>query len=153
MEDSHVANIPLQDSRWQLWYQDLFDPETPRQLESQGQGLEKGLIALWLHHLRDSVMRNGQPGFALFNLWFMEEKRSIRIQSCGTGMAKLKQWVLQPDPVFDPSASGKPNQQLLEKIVQAHCQLIAQGLEEEEICQMAAQSQTQEAFVESLSCI
>lgn len=109
-----------------------------------------GLAALWMHHLREAVLPDGGMGLARFNLWWEGEKRSVTIQSWGAGMMKLRRWVLQPDPVFDPSASGKPNQGLLSRIAQAHCQLIARGEDEARLCQMAARSETLNEFINTL---
>ena len=143
--------LPQQDTPWQLWYQDQFDPDCPRQLEYAGQGLVAGLKTLWLHHLRDSVLPDGGSGFARFNLWLPQEKRSITIKSVSLGIKRLRRWVLQPDPVFDPTASGQSNEWLLRKIAQAHCNLIAKGLDEDKLCQIAVQSGNQSEFIDALT--
>jgi hypothetical protein len=143
--------LPHQDTPWQLWNQDQFDSDCPRQLEGAGHGLVAGLKILWLHHLREAILPDGSVGFARFNLWLPQEKRSITIQSAGPGIKRLRHWVLQPDPVFDPSASGQPNQRLLSSIAQAHCLLIAKGLDEDILCQIAAQSKNMEAFIKTIA--
>lgn len=144
-------DLPQQHTPWQLWYQDQFDSDCPRHLEGTGHGLVAGLEVLWLHHLRETVLPNGGLGFARFNLWLPLQKRSITIQSAGLGIKQLRHWVLQPDPVFDPSASGQPNQRLLSSIAQAHCRLIAKGLNEDSLYQIAGQSKNMDAFVNAIA--
>ena len=56
---------PAPRAAWELWYQDLFDRECPRQVEVRGQGLVQGLAELWARHLFETVQVDGQKGLSL----------------------------------------------------------------------------------------
>ena len=65
------------EAEWEVWYQDTFDRECPRQVEVAGRGLVEGLIQLWARHLFETVQADGQRGFSRFNLWWKQERRSV----------------------------------------------------------------------------
>jgi hypothetical protein len=83
---------------WKLWYQDLFDRESPRQIEASGTNLLEGLIELWKRHLQETVQAEGQKGFARFNLWIVEDEVSVEIRGSWEGQRKLRSWLVEnPD--------------------------------------------------------
>jgi hypothetical protein len=81
------------EAEWEVWYEDTFDRETPRQVETSGEGLAAGLVELWDRHLFETVQREGGRGFSRFNLWWKQEARSIQVVGNWDGMVKLRGWV------------------------------------------------------------
>ena len=121
--ERQMIECDFHNARWQLWYQDMFDPETPRLVEAEGLGLELGLGELWSHHLTESVLPNGARGFARFNLWWVQAGRSFSIEGEWQGQVQLRNWV------FPPGATDQ-DEALLHQIAKAHLALVpnrAQG--------------------------
>ena len=110
------------EAEWKLWYQDMFDRETPRQVEIAGRGLVRGLAELWTRHLKESVMNGGQPGFARFNLWWEQESRSITIQGDRDGMRRLRAWLLGDR--LSPPEGTLLDQDLLARVASSHAKLV-----------------------------
>ena len=79
--------------KWEVWYQDLFDRECPRQVDISGIGLQKGLFELWSRHLKETVQETGGRGFGRFNLWLKHEMVSIEIKGEWEGQVRLRKWV------------------------------------------------------------
>ena len=79
--DKRYSDItdPAPDAEWEVWYQDLFDRECPRQVEVSGRGLAAGLSELWARHLFETVGVDGQKGFSRFNLWWKQPKKSVMV--------------------------------------------------------------------------
>lgn len=129
--------VDMAKSTWTLWYQDTFDRDCPRQIESQGQKLEDGLTDLWRRHLNETVQADGTFGFARFNLWWHDQ--SINIVGPIRGALRLKAWTTSP------ARLGRPNR-LLRRIAQAHARLIRQGQDSEAILAAAARATDRAAF-------
>ncbi len=70
---------PAPDAEWDVWYQDLFDRDTPRQVEVSVWGLVTGLAELWARHLFETIEVDGQKGFSHFNLWWYITTSAIGI--------------------------------------------------------------------------
>ena len=81
------------EAEWEIWYEDTFDRETPRRVETSGEGLAAGLVELWDRHLFETVQPEGGRGFSRFNLWWKQEGRSITVVGDWDGMVKLRWWV------------------------------------------------------------
>ena len=130
---------------WELWFQDNFDRESPRRVVQHGEGLVEGLLALWRHHLDETVQKEGILGFARYNLWLPENGVSLVITGEGVGLKKLSQWVWKDDAAF-----GTEDRGLLLKIAQAHAAQdnLAQG--SRWIERLARQAQHQLTFEEKL---
>ncbi len=77
---------------WELWYQDLFDRETPLQREVSGRDLAQGLAELWGRYLIESLLPDGGDGFARFHL-SLAGGRSIGIDGERRGALRLRDWV------------------------------------------------------------
>lgn len=132
---------PAPDAEWDLWYQDNFDYECPRQIEASGVGLLKGLTELWARYLRETVQANGQKGFSQFNLWWKQESRSIEIVGDWRGAVRLRTWIV-----------GKHggNQDLLMQVALTHCHLILAGQTSEPILEEAGTVVNRQEFERQL---
>lgn len=84
---------PAPEAEWEVWYQDTFDRECPRQIEIAGLGLVNGLIELWARHLYETVQANGQKGFSRFNLWWKQKGQSIQVIGEWEGLIQLREWI------------------------------------------------------------
>jgi hypothetical protein len=115
---------PAPEAEWQVWYQDMFDRECPRRVETSGRGLVKGLTELWTRHLRETVRPDGKKGFSRFNLWWTP--RSVDIVGNWEGAVRLRGWI-----------SGQGNRSLLNKVVAVHAHLIVAGQSSEPILETA----------------
>lgn len=124
---------------WQLWHQDSFDRESPRQVEAAGRGLVRGLRELWAHHLRETVGAQGQRGFSRFNLWLKRERKSVRIVGSWQGMTRLRGWVYgDGDRVRAPD--------LLRKVATLHAQLVLEQQDSAAILAAANAAQSRASF-------
>jgi hypothetical protein len=56
------------EAEWEIWYQDTFDRDAPRQVEIAGHGLLAGLLQLWERHLLETVQASGRRGFSRFKV-------------------------------------------------------------------------------------
>lgn len=119
---------------WELWYQDTFDRECPRQVELVGKGLLAGLIELWKRHLSETVLANGSKGFARFNLWTPRENQSIAVVGDWDGLVRLRGWVSEGD------------QALLKRIATTHLRLTIKGKTSEVILATAKSAENLEDF-------
>lgn len=128
------------EATWKLWYQDSFDRECPRQVELEGVGLPAGLYQLWAHHLRESILENGGEGFSHFDLWWEQEKTSIRIAGNREGQVKLRNWIYKE----------KADEGLLMKIATSHQNLVHGGETCEQILEVAAAADNFDDFLEQL---
>lgn len=120
-------------AEWEVWYQDIFDRECPRQIEVAGRGLAAGLTELWARHLSETVQANGQKGFSRFNLWWKQEKKSVEVAGAWVGMVRLREW-------------GSGDKELLMRIAALHGCLILAGQTSEGILAAAEASERREEF-------
>ena len=138
---------PGTEAEWELWYQDTFDRECPRQVEAAGRGLMDGLIALWAHHLLETVQANGQKGFSRFNLWWGQEGKSVEIRGAWEGQVRLRGWIYGA-----AGRDAKPTARtLLRKVAATHQECILRGDSSEAILTAAKTAESRAAFEERLS--
>ena len=109
---------------WELWYQDTFDRECPRQVEVAGVGLVKGLIELWARHLFETVHADGHKGFSRFNLWWRQKGQSIEIVGEWEGLIRLRQWVFKGKRRACEGCEQAGDRELLKKVAAAHANLL-----------------------------
>jgi hypothetical protein len=121
--------------KWQLWYEDHFDRETPRQVETEGRDLVRGLVELWSRHLFGAVQRDGYLGFNRFNLWW--NKRSIEVADNPEGAAHLRAWIWRQQAPNRQTA----DHDLLERIAKAHAKLIRAKRDSTAILALAASTE------------
>ena len=133
------------DAEWEVWYQDTFDRECPRQVEIFGQGLVEGLIELWTRQLFETVQANGQKNFSRFNLWWKQEGESIEVVGEWEGMVRLRGWIYD-----DKQPRNKGCKDLLKRIVIAHKNHILNGETSEKILAAAKASENRQEFEEYL---
>ncbi len=124
---------------WQVWYQDLFDRECPRQVQASGKGLVTGLVVLWGCFLRDSITPDGKKGFARFNLWLKTVGRSISIEGPWEGLVRLREWVVGGGR--QPGAD-----ELLHRVAEVHANLAKAGKTSEAIARLAVEALGPEDF-------
>jgi hypothetical protein len=123
---------------WQIWYQDLFDRETARQVEKEGRGLVEGLSQLWQRYLSEGCLADGQASFARFNLWWEQAQTSIEIHGEREGLRRLRMWFGD-----EPDAGAE---ELLHNIAVAHCFLLLRGQTGQEIAALAAACSSRQEF-------
>ena len=130
-------------ARWQVWQQDTFDRESPRQVVASGEGLVDGLVELWSLHLSEAVQANGQEGFLRYNLWWRQKQASIEVCGDWRGQVRLRKWV-------DEMPGAGERRELLRKIVEAHGAQIRRGATSELILSAAKIAQDLKAFLQHL---
>jgi hypothetical protein len=134
------------EAEWELWYQDTFDRECPRQVQAAGKGLAAGIMQLWTRHLFETVRGDGGKGFSRFNLWWMQQSRSIEIFCEWGGMVRTRKWVFGDQQQKDKEPVGEENQALLARIAATHGCLILAGQTSEAILAAATDSINREDF-------
>ena len=149
MEKSNFDLIPQ--AEWEIWYQDTFDVDCPRQVELAGRGLVKGLVELWARHLFETVQPNGQLGFSRFNLWLKQEARSVTVGGVKTGAARLRQWIFGDTRSIRQGYVQAGDAKLLEAIAAAHGKLILANQSSQAILAIASTSASREEFEAHLS--
>jgi hypothetical protein len=150
MKGDKQGKIPNPDTQWQLWYQDTFDRETPRQVEVAGHGLGAGLVALWERHLRERVTARGGKGFARFNLWCVEAGVSIEVEGEWTGQVKLRAWVYGKVVAHQSLDDSKRDAKLLNLVAERHQDLILEGETSERILAAAASARSKDDFKQGM---
>jgi hypothetical protein len=137
---------------WEIWYQDTFDRECPRQVQVDGRGLVEGLVALWARHLCETVQANGQQGFSRFNLWWKQEHKSIAVVGEWDGLVRLRGWVYGGQWSAGKGSVETGDRELLTKVARAHKNLILRGATSEEILAAARESGSRDDFEQRLQC-
>jgi hypothetical protein len=130
------------EAEWEIWYQDTFDVDCPRQVELAGRGLDKGLVELWARHLFETVQPNGQLGFSRFNLWWKQRACSVTVVGTGAGAARLRQWIFGDRRSTHQGYVQTGDEKLLEAIAAVHSRLVLADRTGEAILAIAATSTT-----------
>lgn len=115
------------EARWQLWVEDTFDRETPRQVEVSGQGLAAGLIELWTHHLFGGISDGGHATFTRYNLWWRRRSISIEIAPEPLPLRRLRRWLLGDTKQGRASAVATGDRDLQAHVAAVHGALIIAG--------------------------
>lgn len=131
-------------SEWEVWYQDMFDRETPRSVDVSGQGLVEGLMELWARHLFSRVRPDGGEGFARFNLW--SEGQSIQVEGPWEGAVRLREWIYGDKGTIREGYVKEARGRTLQEVAAAHTRLILAGGSGEQILEMAAASRSRRDF-------
>jgi hypothetical protein len=137
---------PAPGAEWEIWYEDTFDRECPRQIEIAGLGLTKGLTELWARHLFETVQANGQEGFSRFNLWWKQKRQSIEIVGVWAGSTRLREWVFGDKRHTREEYVEEGKKELLAKLAVTHANLILVGQTSEAILAAASASANQKDF-------
>lgn len=137
---------PAPEAEWQVWYQDTFDRECPRQVKVAGRGLVRGLSELWARHLFETVQANGQKGFSRFNLWWKQKGQSIEVVGEWEGATRLRAWVFGEKQRPDKGYVQEGDEKLLSKVATTHASLALAGQTSEVILTAAKMSVSQENF-------
>jgi hypothetical protein len=141
MEDpTDRAADPAAQTQWELWYQDTFDRQAPRQVEARGEGLAAGLRALWARHLLEGVTEAGQAGFARFNLWLPAREQALSLPTDHPALVRLRAWLYPPGAAAAQEPFQAADHHLLALIAAAHARLLAQGRTAEPILRAAAEA-------------
>jgi hypothetical protein len=114
---------PAPEAEWQVWYQDTFDRECPRQVEVAGRGLAKGLIELWARHLFEKVRTDGKKGFSRFNLWWKQKGQSIEVVGEWEGATRVRAWVFGEKQRSYKGYVQEGDEKLLSKVAATHAAL------------------------------
>jgi hypothetical protein len=124
--------------KWEIWYQDTFDRQTPFSMNAHGSGLAKGLAELWVRHLFESVTVDGQEGFSRF--WLRWRDENIFILGDREGIKRLREWLYSHREYSKSSSALDTTPALLNIIVRAHIHLIEQAKTTEHILNLAAEA-------------
>ena len=141
---------PDPEAEWQVWYQDTFDRECPRQIEVVGRGLAAGLTELWARHLFETVRTDGQKGFSRFNLWWKQERKSLEVAGEWGGMIRLREWVFGDKRRLYRRRVEEGDAGLLMKVAAVHGCLILAGQTSDRILAAAEDSVNREDFEKQL---
>lgn len=144
-----LSAVPEVRDRWQLWYKDLFDRQCPAEMESEGEGLVRGLTELWLRHLAEGVHGLSRFTLACKNpLQYVEIARPER-----DAMLTLRRWVFRVD---DPDATVDRKTvdfYVLDSLVAAHARLILGGHTVQPIVHLARTAPDVSDFVLALTAL
>ena len=141
------------EAEWEVWYQDTFDRECPRQVEVVGQGLAEGLTELWARHLFETVRVDGGKGFSRFNLWWKQERKSMEVVGEWGGMVRLREWVFGDKQRAYRGYVEEGDKGLLIRVAATHSCLIIAGQTSEGILAAAKASVSREDFEKQLSSL
>jgi len=139
------------EAEWQVWYEDTFDRECPRQVEAAGTGLAAGLVELWRHHLRETVQADGRRGFSRFNLWWKQAGKSVTIIGDWEGMVRLRGWIFGPQRRARKDRVRAAELDLLMTVAATHSSLISAGKTSAEIVSAALVAENREDFEDRLA--
>jgi hypothetical protein len=134
------------EAKWQVWYEDLFDRECPRQVQAAGRGLAAGLVELWSHHLRETVQADGWRGFSRFNLWWVQAGQSVNVVGDWEGLVRLRGWIFGSPLREKKDHFGAVDPDLLMTVAAIHSSLIAAGKTSAEIVSAALTADSREDF-------
>jgi hypothetical protein len=141
---------PDPDAEWEVWYQDTFDRECPRQVEVSGRGLAAGLTQLWVRHLFETVRADGGKGFSRFNLWWKQERKSVEVVGKWSGMVRLREWVFGGKRRLSKGYVEEGEKGLLMRLATIHGYLILAGQTSERILAVAEDCVNREDFERQL---
>ncbi len=134
------------EAEWEVWYEDLFDRECPRQVQAAGRGLAAGLIELWRHHLRETVQAGGWRGFSRFNLWWVQARQSVSVVGDWEGLVKMRGWIFGSPLRARKAHVGAADPDLLMTVAAIHSSLVAAGKTSDEIVSAALAAGSREDF-------
>ena len=137
---------PAPDAEWELWYEDVFDKECPRQVEAVGRGLLAGLAELWARHLFETVRVDGQRGFSRFNLWWKQQGKSVEVVGEWDAMIRLRKWIFGNKRQAYKSHVEESDKELLMTVARAHGCLLLDGQTSERIFTLVESCMNRENF-------
>ncbi|MFL7791076.1 MAG: hypothetical protein AB8I69_02970 [Anaerolineae bacterium] len=137
---------PDPEAEWQVWYEDTFDRECPRQVEIAGRGLANGLIELWTRHLFETVQADGQEGFSRFNLWWKQKEQSITIIGKWEGSIRVRKWIFGDNRQTYAEYTHEGDKELLMTLAVTHGNLVLDGRTSEAILAEAKAASSRKDF-------
>jgi len=150
MVNDKAQKIPDPETEWEIWYQDTFDRECPRQIDIAGRGLEDGLVELWARHLLETVTEIGGKGFSQFNLWCEGENIGIEIEGEWGGLVKICDWIYGGEAQAGKSGSARKDVDLFKLLAVTHKTQILKGGTCDVILALAVVAETREDFIKQL---
>jgi len=134
------------EAEWQVWYEDTFDRECPRQVQATGTGLAAGLVELWRYHLRETVQADGRKGFSRFNLWWVQAGKSVNVIGDWEGMVRLRGWIFGTQRRARTDRVRAAGSDLLMSVAATHSSLVAAAKTSAEIISAAKAAESREDF-------
>jgi hypothetical protein len=123
------------DARWEVWYRDMFDRETPPSVDVRGIGLVNGLKELWARHLCETVQANGSLGFSRFHLRW--DRRHVTVEGPWEGAVRLRQFVFGSKRRFTAGYVKESDPRVLAVIATTHARLTMAGRTSEDMLDAA----------------
>jgi hypothetical protein len=120
---------------WEVWYRDMFDPETPPSIDASGTGLVAGLKELWARYLGETVQADGHLGFSRFHLY--RDSGHITVEGPWEGAVRLREFVFGSKRSFSSGYVNAADQHALSTIAMTHARLAGEGRSSEEILEAA----------------
>ncbi len=142
---------PAPKAEWQVFYQDLFDRETPRWIDATGRGLANGLVKLWARHLFETVRPDGGRGFSRFNLWW--DQGSASIVGDSKGATRLRHWVFGLKTSTRTGYTAAGDVRLLYRLAVAHARLLLRGEDSQKILALATTAKDKYEFETQLRAL
>ena len=142
---------PAPDAEWEVWYQDMFDRDCPRQVEAAGRGLAAGLTELWARHLFETVQADGSEGFSRFDLWWKQRQESVSLVGPWEGMVRLRKWIFGDRRYTDQGYVAAGDRALLMQVARAHAGLLLVGQTSEKIAAAAARCTNRREFASQIA--
>ena len=133
-------------TKWEIWHQDHFDPNTPRKVVLAGDELIDGLTELWIRHFCETLRRDGYIGFSIYNLWLVKSRQSIEVVGDLAGQKKLRKWIIRDYWDYSPDCKDAVDKNLLDIIVKAHLCLLEAGGTSEIIFEKVNKSDNRHQF-------
>ena len=134
------------EAEWKIWWEDMFDRETPPSVEVTGRGLVKGLIELWARYLLETLQPNGWEGFSRFWLWWKQGGKSIRIDGDREGATRLRKWAFGENKYTGGGYVEQGDRHLLEAVATTHARLVLADETSERILSMAREADDRNDF-------
>ena len=134
------------EAEWKVWWEDMFDRETPPSVEVTGRGLVQGLMELWARYLFETLQPNGWEGFSRFWLWWKQGCRSIKIIGDREGATRLRKWAFGEKKRTGGGYVEQGDRGLLDVVATTHARLILAEETSERILSMARDADDRDDF-------
>ena len=118
--------MSLKEISWRVQANDLFDRESPRQINAEGVGLAAGLFELRHCVLAQGVRDSGQRTFTDFRLSWADGFIEVGTQPFDNhALVRMRGWIYGTPGPFESGSTVMQDATLLHAIAEAHVRLLA----------------------------